>query len=92
MKFNKPKCWILHLGLSNIQQKYELGEEWLRAEREPCRKGSGDPDHQQGQCESAVCPGSQEGKLNPEVYQTQDNQQVKGHDCPTVFSVGVALP
>ncbi|GAB0176695.1 hypothetical protein GRJ2_000134700 [Grus japonensis] len=28
MKFNKSKCWILHLGQSNARHKYKLGEEW----------------------------------------------------------------
>ncbi|KAK4818200.1 hypothetical protein QYF61_008584, partial [Mycteria americana] len=31
MKFNKLKCWILHLGWSNAGHKYKLGEEWLES-------------------------------------------------------------
>ncbi|KAK4830104.1 hypothetical protein QYF61_008531 [Mycteria americana] len=31
MKFNKNKCWILHLGGSNAGHKYKLGEEWLES-------------------------------------------------------------
>ncbi|KAK4831171.1 hypothetical protein QYF61_015641 [Mycteria americana] len=31
MKFNKSKCWILHLGRSNTGHKYKLGEEWLES-------------------------------------------------------------
>ncbi|PKU27677.1 rna-directed dna polymerase from mobile element jockey-like [Limosa lapponica baueri] len=31
MKFNKNKCLILHLGLSNAIHKYRLGEEWLKS-------------------------------------------------------------
>ncbi|KAK4828232.1 hypothetical protein QYF61_024727 [Mycteria americana] len=31
MKFNTSKCWILHLGWSNIGHKYKLGEEWLES-------------------------------------------------------------
>jgi len=27
MKFNKNKCWILHLGWSNGRNKYKLGAE-----------------------------------------------------------------
>lgn len=29
IKFNKLKCWILHLGWINAGPKYKLGEEWL---------------------------------------------------------------
>jgi len=39
MKFNKSKCWILHLGWSNAGHKYKLGEEWL--ESSPAEKGLG---------------------------------------------------
>ncbi|GAB0179974.1 mitochondrial enolase superfamily member 1 [Grus japonensis] len=31
MKFNKSKCWILHLGQSNAGHKYKLGEGWLES-------------------------------------------------------------
>ncbi|KAK4827981.1 hypothetical protein QYF61_022683 [Mycteria americana] len=39
MKFNKSKCWILHLGRSNAGHKYKLGEEWL--ESSPAERGLG---------------------------------------------------
>ncbi|KAK4815141.1 hypothetical protein QYF61_017582 [Mycteria americana] len=31
VKFNKKKCQILHLGWSNGEHKYKLGEEWLES-------------------------------------------------------------
>ena len=57
-----------------------------------CEKGSKDVGEQQAKYGSSVCPGSQEGKLQPGVRQTQRKWLVRRGDYPAVFSVGAASP
>ena len=53
MKFNKSKCWILHLGQGSPPYTYKLGD---KGERDLGGFG-----HWQVTYKSTVCPGSQNG-------------------------------
>ena len=61
MKFNKRKCWVLHLGWSNTRYRYRLGDKWLESKSAETDMGVLVT---AAQHEPAVCPGSQEGKLH----------------------------
>ena len=90
MKLNMNKCWILRLRQSNAgPHKYKLGEEWL--EISPAERNLGVLVSSWVSV-SQQCPGSQEGKPQPGVHQTQHDQPVKSGDCPAVFSAGAASP
>ena len=70
MKFNKGKCWILHLGHGNPWLYTQTGEQ--EAGEQPHREGPGGSGQQQAAHEPTVCPGSQEGQPSPGVHQAMN--------------------
>ncbi|KAJ7410051.1 rna-directed dna polymerase from mobile element jockey-like [Pitangus sulphuratus] len=87
MKFNKGKCWILHLGWDNPGCTSRLENEMLESsatERDLRVLVNGNMSQQ--------CPGSQEGQPCPGGHQAQHCQLVEGEDCPALLCTGAASP
>jgi len=88
-KFNKNKCWILHLGWTNAGHKYKWGEEWLEsslAERDlGVLVGSRFSTSQQ--CARAA---QRTSRITGSIK--QHNQPVQSGGYPAVFNTGVASP
>lgn len=75
IKFNKAKCKVLHLVLSNPQYQYRLGNNGLRIENSPMKKDLWVQVDEKIGHEPAMCVCSQERKsycwLNRNVATTR---------------------
>ena len=74
MKFNKSKCWILHLGRGSP------GRSWRTVQWKGICFG-----WRQVKSESAVHHGSPKGQSYPGVHQTQHCQSGEGRGCLTLL-------
>jgi len=92
MRFNKAKCWVLHLGHYSPMQPYRL-QAWGRvAGKLRSRKGAGSVGQQLAKREPAVCLGAQESQRHSGLYQEQCDQQEWRSDHAPVLSTGEAAP
>lgn len=87
--FNKSKCWISQLSYSDGGHKHNFREELLENSSAIGIWGAG---QHHAQYESAVCPGSQEGKPHSGVHQTTHNHLMKRSDYPSVLNINAASP
>ncbi|RMC06319.1 hypothetical protein DUI87_15750 [Hirundo rustica rustica] len=89
MRFNKPKCRVLHFGHNNPLQCYRLGLVWLDSAQE--ERDLGVLVTAAGH-EPAVCPGGQEGQWHPGLDQEWCGQQEQGGHSSPVLGTGEATP
>ncbi|KAJ7402821.1 rna-directed dna polymerase from mobile element jockey-like [Pitangus sulphuratus] len=82
MSFSEAKYQVLHLAHNTAMQHYRLGDEWL--ESGPEEKDLEVMVNSQQEHELAVCPGAQESKWHPGLYQQYSGHPEQESDCPCV--------